>query len=103
MTTPVQSVKAGVQTRSTPLAGVLQMADQDPQFLLALQRNLDTGGLDLVSFRKGAYLRLSNFVSEYNFADYQYTPESAPIRQFQNMLKVDEGYPELVRDGEPGR
>ena len=99
---PVQSVKAGVPPRSTPLAGVVQMADQDPQFLLALQRNLDTGSLDLVSFRKGAYLRLSNFVSEYNFADYEYVPEAAPIRQFQNMLKVDEGFPELVRDGEPG-
>ena len=100
---PVQSVKAGVPTQSTPLAGVVQMADQDPQYLLALQRNLDTGSLDLVSFRKGAYLRLSNFVSEYNFADYEYTPEGAPIRQFQNILKVDEGFPELVRDGESGQ
>ncbi|MEL6329688.1 MAG: hypothetical protein AAFR38_08510 [Planctomycetota bacterium] len=96
---PVQSIKAGVPTQSTPLAGVVQMADQDPQYLLALQRNLDTGSLDLVSFRKGAYLRLSNFVSEYNFADYEYTPAVEQIRQFQNMLKVDEGYPELIRDG----
>ncbi|MEN1704650.1 MAG: hypothetical protein AAGJ54_03930 [Planctomycetota bacterium] len=100
---PVQSVKEGVPTQSTPLAGVVQMADQDPQYLLALQRNLDTGSLDLVSFRKGAYLRLSNFVSEYNFSDYKYAPDGGPIRQFQNMLKVDEGFPELVRDGESDR
>ncbi|MEM9372188.1 MAG: hypothetical protein AAGA55_00965 [Planctomycetota bacterium] len=100
---PIQSVKAGIPTQSTPLAGVVQMADQDPQFLLALQRNLDTGSMDLVSFRKGAYLRLSNFVSEYNFTDYEYEPESEPIRQFQNLLKVDEGFPELIRTAEPGQ
>ncbi|MEM9066385.1 MAG: hypothetical protein AAGB51_12950 [Planctomycetota bacterium] len=100
---PIQSVKAGIPTQSTPLAGVVQMADQDRQFLLALQRNLDTGSMDLVSYRKGSYLRLSNFVSEYNFADYQYTPEVEQIRQFQNMLKVDEGFPELVRDAESGK
>ncbi|MGD1915835.1 MAG: hypothetical protein ACFCBV_06585 [Phycisphaerales bacterium] len=101
LTEPSKSVKAGVPSQSTPLAGVLQMADQDPQFLLVLQRNLDTGGVDLVSIRKGAYLRLSNFVSEYNFPDYTYSPEGAQIRQFQNMLKIDEGFPELLRDAEP--
>lgn len=72
--------------------------DQDAQFLATLKRNLDTGDVDLVSFRKGAYFRLSNFVSEYNFGDYAYVdPNQEMFRNFQNMLKADEGYPDMIR------
>lgn len=90
---------AGVQTTPIPLSGVVQAAEQDAQFLLTLRRNLDTGTMDLVSFRKGAYLRLSEFVSEYNFPDYQYADNqfSDQTRMFQNMLKADEGFPDLAR------
>lgn len=90
---------AGVQTTPIPLSGVFQAADQDPQFLLTLRRNIDTGAMDLVSFRKGAYLRLSEFVSEYNFPDYQYAENqfAEQTRIFQNMLKADEGFPDLAR------
>ncbi|MEM6796610.1 MAG: hypothetical protein AAF725_21745 [Acidobacteriota bacterium] len=88
---------SGVATTPLPMSGVLQAADQDAQFLLTLRRNLDTGDMDLVSYRKGAYMRISDFVSEYNFPDYQYSEESEGIKQFQNMLKRDEGYPERVR------
>ena len=88
---------SGVPTTPIPLSGVLQAADQDAQFLLTLKRNLDTGDMDLVSFRKGAYMRISDFVSEYNFPDYQYAKEGEGAKQFQNMLKMDEGFPERVR------
>ncbi|MEM1363615.1 MAG: hypothetical protein AAGF94_18220 [Pseudomonadota bacterium] len=90
---------AGVETAPIPLSGVFQAADQDPQFLLALRRNLDTGAMDLVSYRKGAYLRLSEFVSEYNFPDYEYAENqfAEQTRMFQNMLKADEGYADLAR------
>lgn len=89
----------GVNTTPIPMAGVFQAADQDPQFLLTLKRNMDTGAMDLVSYRKGAYMRLSDFISEYNFPDYVYNddPMSDGTRQFQNMLKADEGYADLVR------
>lgn len=90
---------SGVQTTPIPLSGVVQAADQDAQFLLSLRRNLDTGAMDLVSFRKGAYLRLSEFVSEYNFPDYEYADNqfAEGTRMFQNMLKADEGFADLVR------
>ncbi|MEL6203777.1 MAG: hypothetical protein AAFR47_00490 [Pseudomonadota bacterium] len=90
---------AGVETLPIPLSGVFQAAEQDAQFLLTLRRNLDTGAMDLVSFRKGVYLRLSEFVSEYNFPDYQYADNqfAEQTRMFQNMLKADEGFPELSR------
>ena len=54
--------QAGVKTRPLPLSGVLQVADQDKQFLVTLKRNLTTGSVDLVSFRKGAYFRLNDFI-----------------------------------------
>ncbi len=89
----------GVATTPLPMSGVMQAADQDAQFLLTLRRNMDTGAMDLVSFRKGAYFRLSDFVSEYNFPDYQYADNqfSDGLRMFQNMLKADEGFSDQAR------
>ncbi len=98
ISTPELWGQAGVKTRPLPLAGVLQVADQDEQFLATLKRNLTTGDVDLVSFRKGAYFRLNDFVSEYNFPDYAYKPEQDFFRGFQNLLKVDAGYPDLARE-----
>lgn len=97
LSTPEMWAQAGVPTRSVPLAGVLQAADQDEQFIATLKRNLTTGDIDLVSFRKGAYFRLNDFISEYNFSDYNYVPEQEMFRNFQNLLKSDSGYSDLAR------
>ncbi len=98
LATPVLWGQAGVPTRALPLSGVLHVADQDEQFIVTLKRNLETGDVDLVSFRKGAYFRLSDFISEYNFPDYEYRVEQDFYRTFQNLLKVDAGYPDLGRE-----
>ena len=101
ITTPVAALgdTMGVATTPLPLSGVLQAAEQDTQFLLALRRNIDTGNMDLVSYRKGIFLRLSEFVSEYNFPDYAYaeTEVAQGTRMFQNMLKADEGFADQMR------
>ncbi|MEL6296433.1 MAG: hypothetical protein AAFY74_18840 [Pseudomonadota bacterium] len=96
---PYLGATSGVQTVSLPLSGVVHIADQDAQFLLALRRDLDTGAMELVSFRKGSFFRLSDFISEYNFPDYAYAddPMSDGVRMFQNMLKADEGFPGQIR------
>ncbi|MEM1079375.1 MAG: hypothetical protein AAGI09_12680 [Pseudomonadota bacterium] len=96
---PYLGATAGVQTVSLPLSGVVHIADQDGQFLLALRRDLDTGAMELVSFRKGSFFRLSDFISEYNFPDYTYADNdmSNGIRMFQNMLKADEDFPGQIR------
>ena len=96
---PYLGATAGVATTTLPLAGVIQAADQDNQFILTMRRNLDTGVTELVSFRKGAFFRLSDFISEYNFPDYEYAddPFAQGTRVFQNMLKADEGYPDQAR------
>ena len=97
LSTPEMWAQTGVATRPLPLAGVLQAADQDEQFIATLKRNLTTGDIDLVSFRKGAYFRLNDFISEYNFSDYEYVPEQEMFRSFQNLLKTDSGYSDLTR------
>ncbi|MEM9709864.1 MAG: hypothetical protein AAF871_13870 [Pseudomonadota bacterium] len=96
---PYLGATSGVQTVPLPLSGVVHMADQDGQFLLALRRDLDTGAMELVSFRKGSFFRLSDFISEYNFPDYAYADDemSNGIRMFQNLLKADEGFPGQIR------
>ena len=96
---PYLGATSGVQTVPLPLSGVVHMADQDGQFLLALRRDLDTGAMELVSFRKGSFLRMSDFIREYNFPDYAYADDemSTGVRMFQNMLKADEGFPGQIR------
>lgn len=96
---PYLGATAGVQTTPLPLSGVLHMADQDNQFLLGMRRNLNTGSMEMVSFRKGAFFRLSDFISEYNFPDYDYGKDefAQGTRMFQNMLKGDEGFPDQMR------
>ncbi|MEO1593946.1 MAG: hypothetical protein AAFS02_01725 [Pseudomonadota bacterium] len=96
---PYLGATAGVPTTTLPLAGVMQAADQDTQFILTMRRNIDNGATELVSFRKGAFFRLSDFISEYNFPDYEYKDDqfSQGTRMFQNMLKADEGYPDQAR------
>ncbi|MGJ8535467.1 MAG: hypothetical protein ACSHYC_25030 [Alphaproteobacteria bacterium] len=99
LSTPVSMMtEAGVETAQIPMSGVYQAADQNPQFLLALKRNLDTGAMDLVSIRKGVYLRLSDFVSEYDFPDYVYADNQMGqgMRGFHNLLKSEEGFPDLI-------
>ena len=98
LSTPEMWGHAGVPSRALPLSGVLRVADQDAQYIATLKRNIETGDVDLVSFRKGAYFRLPDFISEYNFPDYEYVEEQDFFRNFQNMLKSDAGYSDLTRE-----
>ncbi|MEL6306324.1 MAG: hypothetical protein AAFQ20_16280, partial [Bacteroidota bacterium] len=58
-----------------PTANVMQIDVQNQQMLGVVRRNIETGDIDLVSELTGIYLRLSDFISEYDFPDYEY-PES---------------------------
>lgn len=96
MTEPAGFNPGGAAYQPLPLAGLLHVDEQDEQFILGLRRNIETGNLDLVSFRKGLYFRLSDFVNEYDFPSYQYPPEQEPLRGLQNMLITDEGLTEYL-------
>ena len=84
-----------------PITSVQRLMDQGPQFLTALRRLPGDGQLQLVSIRKGAFFRLSDFVNEYDFPDYRY-PDGDPfqqdyIRPFHGMMKTDEGHAALIK------
>lgn len=89
---------AGVEIFPVPLSGVMHIDNQNPMMLTILRRNMDTGGIDLLSELKGAYLRLSDFINEYDFSTYQYKEGSEQVKGFHDMIKNLEGYPELTSE-----
>jgi hypothetical protein len=104
LSTPVQvpfETRSGVPAIQVPVTNAVCLTDQDSQFLLSLWRDPGEGDLQLVSIRKGAFFRLSDFVNEYDFPNYSY-PEDDRFQQeyiqpFHQMMKTDEGYQELVK------
>ena len=85
----------GLKSTFIPMSGIAHLGTQNKEFLGALRRNPASGVMELVSIRKGAFLRLSDFVNEYDFADFKYGPNDA-FRGVHRMLRADEGYPDLA-------
>mgnify|MGYP002783952770 CR=1 FL=1 len=92
---------AGLRALPLPLTGSLRLVDQGGAFLLSVRRDADSGQLQAVSVRKGAFFRLSDFVNEYDLPSYDYPTDDVVqqqyIRPFHRMMRGDEGYPELAR------
>lgn len=86
----------GVKATMAPLSAVMRIDNLNPQLLLALRRSDAGGEMQLVSIPKGGYLRLSDFVNEYDFPDYRY-PDGDKFRDFHKYARTIEGYPELAR------
>jgi hypothetical protein len=87
---------AGVKGTMTPMAAAMRVDNLTDKLLLALRRDDASGAMQLVTIPKGVYLRLSDFVNEYDFSDYVY-PASDPFREFHKYGRTIEGYPELAR------
>lgn len=87
---------AGVKATMAPMSAVMRFDNLDDKLLLALRRDTVSGAMQLVSIPKGAYLRLSDFVNEYDFTDYTY-PAGDKFRPLHKYARVLEGYPELAR------
>lgn len=79
-----------------PTANVMQLDIQNQQMLGVLRRNIETGAIDLVSELTGTFLRLSDFISEYDFPDYRYPEAQEGTKQYHDMVKKMEGYPDLT-------
>ncbi len=88
----------GVEIFPVPLSGVMHIDEQNQMMLAMLRRNIETGGVDMISELKGAYFRLSDFVNEYDFDDYEYTEGGKIWKGFHDMIKPLEGYPELTSE-----
>jgi len=87
---------SGVKGIMVPMSAAMRVDNLNPDLLLALRRDDASGQMQLVSMLKGAYLRLSDFVNEYDFADYRY-PDGDKFRDFHKASRALEGYPELAR------
>ncbi|MDT0607724.1 hypothetical protein [Croceitalea rosinachiae] len=84
--------------RAIPTANVMQIDVQNQMFLTMVRRNIESGEIDLISEITGSYLRLSDFISEYDFPDYRYSEAQQPTKQYHDMAKQMEGYPELTSE-----
>jgi len=103
LNTPIKvpaSPLEGLKSTYLPLTGLDKIAMQDAQFIGALRRQPATGAMQLVSFRVGAFLRVSDFVNEYDFADFHYR-DGDPFRAAHVVMRTDEGYPELAARARP--
>jgi len=100
VTTPIEwptAPLAGVKAIMAPLAAVAQMDNLNADLLVALRRSDSTGAMQLVTIPKGAYLRVSDFVNEYDFPGFVYQPGDA-FRQVHPMFYRLEGHPERLRE-----
>lgn len=99
MTKPVSLENpATLNASPKPMTGIMQIDDQSPQFVTAVRRDVEEGDVEIVSFMKGAYFRLTDFQSEYEIPGFEYPENSDPLRQFQNAMKQAENKAKFVRN-----
>jgi hypothetical protein len=86
---------SGVKATMVPMSATMRVDNLNDKLLLAMRRDDATGHMQLYSLPKGAYLRISDFVNEYDFKEYVYPPAD-PFRAFHQYARGIEGYPELA-------
>lgn len=100
LTTPIPYGSRGpIAIETAPLAPVFRAANFNSGYFLALRREPANGHTQLMTYNKSLGFRLSDMdVSEYLLPGYSYTGAQ---RQYtlpiQNQMKIDEGYPDQVR------
>jgi hypothetical protein len=88
---------AGTPISNLPMTGLLQMDDQDGYHIATMRRNDETGSLELISFLKNLYLRLDEFVSEYDQPAYKYEGQQLQMKGYQNMMIQDLGKDKFLK------
>jgi len=87
----------GTPITNLPMTGLLQMDDQDGYHIATLRRSDETGSLELISFLKNMYLRLDEFVSEYDQPTYKYEGQQLQMKGYQNMMIQDLGKDKFLK------
>ena len=82
---------AGTPMQVLPMTGLIQLDDQDDYHIAAIRRDAETGNLQLISFLKNLYIRLDDYVSEYDQPGYKYDANQEQIKQTQNFILQDQG------------
>lgn len=87
---------AGTRATMVPMSAVTQLDNLNKDLLLAMRRHDASGAMQMVSIPKGAYLRVSDFVNEYDFPGFVYQPNDG-FREYHKVFYRLEGYPELAQ------
>jgi len=94
---------AGVPATGIAMGNVTHVADQGGPFILSVIRHKETGRLELGSRVKGLFLRISEFIDEYDMPDYDYAASSTPewqntyIRPARTQLMQVEGKADFAK------
>lgn len=96
LTQPVMLQKVDLGASNPPMTSLMHIDEQDAYHLLAVRRDVSEGDIEIVSYLKNVYFRLSDFQSEYEIPGYTFTPEQKMTREFQNKMKLDEGKASFV-------
>lgn len=89
---PGMGKTGGTPIQSLPMTGILQLDDQSNYHIATIRRSAETGELQLHSLMKNVYLRLDEFISEFDQPTYKYEGESgAMVKGFHNMAIKDLG------------
>ena len=84
----------GVDVIQSPISGALATDNLDPKFFVVARRDPGSGDLQLVTVQKDVKLRLSDFISEYDFPSYSYPPgkQTQYIKPIEDTLMHEEGF-----------
>lgn len=89
--------ETGTARTTLPLTNLLQLDDQDDYHIITIKRNPDNGSLELISYLKNVYLRLDEFVSEYDQPSYKYEGQQLESKGFQNFMIQDIGQTNFIK------
>ncbi len=83
----------GVNLTYLPLAGVTRIDNLDDKYLIVVRQDPEQSKTQLVTFNKDIRLRVTDFVSEYDFSDYKYPKgyQSTFIKPIEDTLIREEG------------
>jgi hypothetical protein len=89
----------GVPVEQSPLSGVVHIDNYNDAFFLALRRDAVSGETQLVTISKQLKLRITDFLSEYDFPSYSYPQglQADYIKPLENQFMNDEGFKDIVR------
>ena len=85
---------AGLDVVQTPIAAAIGIDNLDDKYFVYARRDVATGALQLVTAQKAVKLRISDFISEYDFPDFKYPAgkNAQYIKTLQDGMAREEGY-----------
>ena len=84
----------GPKSRTIPISGVLHVDDLNTNMIVGLKRSISSGELNLDTYPKSLYLKLSQFIVEYDYPGYQYPADGSQdqIKAGHKAIIPMEGY-----------